>query len=236
MEGHAQKCVERYGELANKVEQLQSFSKSLLGRPSFQTRGTRISWRSVTCLLTNCLEMLVLGTILDDLTLYGRSTSLPDQSRNGLWHVTTSKIDISHSSHKRCPTVFVMRDTVHVPPSHAPCLIDQQFHEFGRSLLSLLSFGSRVVPNCLLSWCLTVSAKFCDRFLRHALAFALSRFCVPVSWHMARSEQLRQLAAQASLACLEDVITHGLQSLLESPSRLVAPVSSVEQVQPAARL
>ena len=49
-------------------------------------------------------------------------------------------------------------------------------------------------------------------------------------WLMARSEQLRQLAAQlASLASLEDVVTHGLQSLLESPSRLVAPTSSVEQ-------
>ena len=41
---------------------------------------------------------------------------------------------------------------------------------------------------------------------------------------MSRSEQLRQLAVQlASLASLEDVVTHGLQSLLESSSRLVAP-------------
>ena len=54
---------------------------------------------------------------------------------------------------------------------------------------------------------------------------------------MARSEQLRQLALQlASLASLEDVVTHRLQSLLESPSRLVAQVSSTEQAQSVARL
>ena len=54
---------------------------------------------------------------------------------------------------------------------------------------------------------------------------------------MARSEQLRQLAVQlASLASLEDVVTHGLRSLLESPSWLVAPLSSVEQVLLAALL
>ena len=53
-------------------------------------------------------------------------------------------------------------------------------------------------------------------------------------WLVARSEQLRQLPVQlASLASLEDGVTHGLQSLLESPSwlvALVAPISSVEQV------
>ena len=51
---------------------------------------------------------------------------------------------------------------------------------------------------------------------------------------MARSEQLLQLAVQlASLASLEDAVTHGLQSLLESPSRLVASISVVEQAVPA---
>ena len=56
-------------------------------------------------------------------------------------------------------------------------------------------------------------------------------------WLMARSEQIRQLAVQlASLASLEDVVTHGLQSLLESPSRVVAPTSSVELVLLAALL
>ena len=53
--------------------------------------------------------------------------------------------------------------------------------------------------------------------------------CVPShAWLMARSEQLRQLAVQlASLASasLEDVVTHGLQSLLETLSGLIAHVS-----------
>ena len=53
---------------------------------------------------------------------------------------------------------------------------------------------------------------------------------------MARSEQLRQLAVQlASPASLEDVVTHGLHSFTESPSRLVAPLSFVEGL-PAALL
>ena len=52
----------------------------------------------------------------------------------------------------------------------------------------------------------------------------------------ARSEQLRQAVQLASLASLEDVVTHGQQSLLQSSSRLVAPDSSVEQAQSVARL
>ena len=48
---------------------------------------------------------------------------------------------------------------------------------------------------------------------------------------MSRSEQPRQLAVQlASLAFLEDVITHGVQSLLDSPSGLIAPISVTEPV------
>ena len=52
-----------------------------------------------------------------------------------------------------------------------------------------------------------------------------------------RSEQLRLLAVQlASLASLEDVVTNGLQSLLEAPSGLIAPVSAAERALPAALL
>ena len=51
---------------------------------------------------------------------------------------------------------------------------------------------------------------------------------------MSRSEQLRQLAVQlASLASLEDVVTHGIQSLLESPSGLIAPKTTDERALPA---
>ena len=57
-------------------------------------------------------------------------------------------------------------------------------------------------------------------------------FCVPVgSWLRPSSSDNWLYSWPRSLASLEDVVTHGLQSLLESPSRLVAPVSSVEQAQ-----
>ena len=51
-----------------------------------------------------------------------------------------------------------------------------------------------------------------------------------------RSEQLRQLAVQvASLASLEDVVTHGLQFLLEPPTES-SPVSAAERALPASLL
>ena len=52
-----------------------------------------------------------------------------------------------------------------------------------------------------------------------------------------RSEQLRRVAVQlGSLASLEDVVTNGLQSLLEAPSGLIAPISAAERALPAALL
>ena len=51
---------------------------------------------------------------------------------------------------------------------------------------------------------------------------------------MSRSEQLRQLAVQlASLASVEDAVEHGLQSLLESLSGRVAPLTAAERALPA---
>ena len=63
MEGHARKCVERYCELANKkVEQLYKVWSPLLAWSSSQAGRTWISWRMMTRMLTNCFEMLALGT------------------------------------------------------------------------------------------------------------------------------------------------------------------------------
>ena len=57
------------------------------------------------------------------------------------------------------------------------------------------------------------------------------------AWPTARSDKLRQVAVQlASLASLEDVVTHGLQSLLEAPRGLIVPISAVERALPAALL
>ena len=66
-------------------------------------------------------------------------------------------------------------------------------------------------------------------------------FCVPVSCRMCGSWLGPRSSDNQLYSCPRwhlfcDVVTHGLQSLLESPSRLVAPVSSVEQAQSAARL
>ena len=73
MEGHAQKCVERYCELTSKrIGQLYKVSDSC-----------PICWKLVRKLLTNYTWHEV-----DDLASYGRSTSLQDQSQNGLRHVT----------------------------------------------------------------------------------------------------------------------------------------------------
>ena len=61
MEGHAQKCVERYCELANKkVEQLYKVSRLVIGRWSVQKGGTGISWRIVRSLL-KCLHLARIG-------------------------------------------------------------------------------------------------------------------------------------------------------------------------------
>ena len=88
MEGHAQKCVERYCELANrKVEQLYKFQ--ILAWMTITS--TRRNWNQ----LQHCHKFA--HTLywnactwheLEDLTFCGRSTSLQDQSQNGLRHVT----------------------------------------------------------------------------------------------------------------------------------------------------
>ena len=55
MVGHAKKCVERYCELANKTtQQLYKVSTPCIDDHHFK--------RIVTCMLSNCSEMLILGT------------------------------------------------------------------------------------------------------------------------------------------------------------------------------
>ena len=60
MEGHAEKCVGRYCELANKeTEQLYKVSSFLLGLSSCQEGGTWIKWITTRILLSDSIEMLV---------------------------------------------------------------------------------------------------------------------------------------------------------------------------------
>ena len=76
----------------------------------------------------------------------------------------------------------------------------------------------------------------CPPVVRPCLPAAVLRD-VTLSRPTSRSEELRQLAVQlASLESVEDVVTHGLQSLLEAPSGLIAPISVAERALPASLL
>ena len=55
MEGHAKKCVERHCELAQSINSMHRW-------PPLQRRRNEICWRIVKYMLSNCSEMLVLGT------------------------------------------------------------------------------------------------------------------------------------------------------------------------------
>ena len=62
MEGHAKKCVERHCELPTRRR--NNSTKYLLpaSMTTLQRRRNEICWRIVTCMLSNCSEMLILGT------------------------------------------------------------------------------------------------------------------------------------------------------------------------------
>ena len=63
MEGHAEKCVERYCELANKTtQQLYKVSTPCIDYHHLKKGRSEICRRIVTNMLSNCSEMLVLGT------------------------------------------------------------------------------------------------------------------------------------------------------------------------------
>ena len=83
-EGHAQKCVERYCELANKkVEQLYKSSSLCVVDHQFKKEGASINWRIIKHMLTNCLKNACTWRELVDPTFCGQSINLPDQSPNG---------------------------------------------------------------------------------------------------------------------------------------------------------
>ena len=101
MEGHAKKCVERYCMLANKTTQqtLQSIY-SMHWWPSFQRRRIEISRRIVKSIISNCSEMLVLGTYWKTwYSMVSEQTCTIDYKMDqGLWQ-TIKSFDILHPSH-----------------------------------------------------------------------------------------------------------------------------------------
>ena len=63
MAGHAKKCVERYCELANKTtQQLYKVSTPCIDDHHFKEEEMKSVGEIVTCMLSNCSEMLILGT------------------------------------------------------------------------------------------------------------------------------------------------------------------------------
>ena len=110
MVGHAQKCVERYCELANKKDGtvIQSL-KFLLGWSTFQERGTWIGWRVVKSMLANCLDMLLLGTNwwTWHCLVSKQACSISHQMDRSLWR-TFCSFDFTHSSHTWLPDNIVM--------------------------------------------------------------------------------------------------------------------------------
>ena len=82
MEGHARKCVERYYELANKTtQQLYKVSTPCIDDHHFKEEELKsVGELSQVCtqMVLNCLYLVSCG----------RSTSLRDQSQNGLSHMT----------------------------------------------------------------------------------------------------------------------------------------------------
>ena len=93
MEGHAQKCVERYRELVNmKVEHFHKVSHPCLDDHQFKQEEFESN------LLENCQQFArklswnaCTRHELDDLTSCGQWTSLQDQSQNGPTHVTNDR-------------------------------------------------------------------------------------------------------------------------------------------------
>ena len=71
---------------------LQSF-KSWPGWPSIQAGGTRISWRIVRSLHTNCHEMRVFGTNWATWHFVAGQQACKISHKNWLWHVTDGSQD-----------------------------------------------------------------------------------------------------------------------------------------------
>ena len=83
MEGHAKKCVGKILWVGKQDDStiLQSIN-TMHWQPSFQRRRIEIRVRIAKSMLSNCSEMLIFGTCLEDLMFYGQWISLHDRSQN----------------------------------------------------------------------------------------------------------------------------------------------------------
>ena len=108
MEGHAWKCVERCCQLANKkVEQLYKVPSPCLDNHRFKKEEHEICWRIVRSVLTNCLEILVLGTNWTTWhSLVSQQACESSHEMDSCMWQTMSKKETTHSSHKWLPTIL----------------------------------------------------------------------------------------------------------------------------------
>ena len=108
MEGHVKKCVERFCEWAIKTTQQFYKVNSMHWWPSFRRRRIEIRGRIVKSMLSNCSEMLVLGTYWK--TRYSMVSeqvcTIEHKLDQSLWQMTES-IDFRHSSHMWIQTVLL---------------------------------------------------------------------------------------------------------------------------------
>ena len=103
MEGHVNKCGERYCELANKTtQQLHKVSTPCIDDPPIQRRRNEIRGRIVKSMLPNCSEMLRIRHVLDDLIFYGQWTNLNDRLQNGPKHVSNDWGRLISKIHQTC--------------------------------------------------------------------------------------------------------------------------------------
>ena len=102
MEGHAEKCVERYCELANETTQQFVQSRNTThGWPSIERKRKWISRTIIHSLLTNCSEMSIFGSFWESwhFLVCEQTCACNQQMDEILWH-TIMSFDFLHSSYK----------------------------------------------------------------------------------------------------------------------------------------
>ena len=116
---HGRSCQEMCGTILWVTKQdnsttLQSVN-SMHWWPSFQRRRNEIRGRFVTSMLSNCSEMLILGT--DWKTWYSmvseQTCTIHHEMDQSMWQTTIS-FDLSHSSYKWIQTILLCRKHWHV--------------------------------------------------------------------------------------------------------------------------
>ena len=106
--GHGKTCVERCCELTNRTtQQLNKVSTSTQWWPSLQRGRIEIRWRIVKSMLSNCSEMLILGSHWKTwYSMVSEQTCTIDHKMDQSMLQTIISFDLWHSSYMWVPTVL----------------------------------------------------------------------------------------------------------------------------------